>query len=81
MKYIIILFLFLSSCADDKMIEGKKVTAYGLFNEQTKHDTGYLYEVSAGSVITGVILCETIVFPVYIVGWDLYEPVKKKEWK
>jgi hypothetical protein len=70
--------LMLSACGNDKTINGKNYDTYGVFNEESQKDPAILYEVSAGSVIWAIILCETIVFPVYIVGWDLWQPVRAK---
>lgn len=70
--------LLLSACGNDKTINGKNYQTYGVFNEDANKDDGIKYEVSAGSVIWAIILCETVVFPVYIVGWDLWQPVKAK---
>lgn len=70
--------LLLSACGNDKTINGKNYQTYGVFNEDANKDDGIKYEVSAGSVIWAIILCETVVFPVYIIGWDLWQPVKTK---
>lgn len=71
--------LLLTSCGNDMIIDGKHYDTYGVFNMESKRDDGILYEVSAGSVIWAIILCETIVVPVYIIGWDLWQPVKKRD--
>jgi len=70
--------LLLTACGNDKTINGKKYQTYGVFNEDTRKDPNIKYEVSAGSVIWAIILCETVVFPVYIIGWDLWQPVSAK---
>lgn len=36
------------------------------------------YEVSVGNVIWSIILIESIVFPVYFVGWSIMNPVRPK---
>lgn len=86
MKYFLFIFvtlLLLSSCAEDKMmrIDGKDVLveAYGIANVDTRKNDRVEYEISAGSVVCAVIFCETIIAPIYIIGWDLYEPYKVKE--
>ncbi len=68
--------LLLSACGNDKTIDGKHYETFGIANETANRDPAILYEVSAGSVIWAIILSETIVFPVYIIGWDLWQPVK-----
>ncbi len=75
--------LFITSCADSKKltIDGKELVAepYGWGNEEAQKVEGVVYEVSAGNVIWSIILCETIIAPVYLTGWELYEPVKVKQ--
>ncbi len=68
--------LALSACGNDKTIDGKHYDTYGLANSDSHKDPKILYEISAGSVIWAIILSETIIVPVYIIGWDLYQPVK-----
>lgn len=67
----------LSGCADSKVIGGHEVQPYGVFNQQTAKTPGVDYEVSPGSVILAIVFVETVVVPVYIVGWDLYQPVRQ----
>lgn len=70
--------LALSGCAGPLHAGQKTYQPYGLFNEDTRKVPGVKYELSAGSVIVAIILAETIVVPVYVVGWDLYEPVAEQ---
>jgi hypothetical protein len=65
----------LSACAKPIVKDGKTIPPYGLVNEATKKVPGQKYEISAGSVIVAIVLSESIVFPVYIAGWDLYQPI------
>lgn len=71
--------MLLSACGNDKTIDGKNYDTFGFANESSTRDPNILYELSPGSVIWAIILCETIVVPVYIIGWDLWQPVKKKD--
>jgi len=48
---------------------------YGLFNENTAKSDKVCYEVSVGNVVWSVIGIETIVMPVYFIGWSLFNPV------
>lgn len=75
---IIVVIGILTSCAEKKIIDGTTYEPYGFANESTHKNDSIQYEISAGSVIFAVIFSETIIAPVYIVGWDLYEPIKKK---
>lgn len=68
--------MLLSACGNDKTIDGKHYDTFGVFNETSTRDPKILYEVSPGSVIWAIILSETLVVPVYIIGWDLWQPVK-----
>ena len=67
----------LLSCASKKKIDGTTYDTYGLANELSNKNDSIQYEVSPGSVICAIIFCETIIAPVYILGWDLYQPVRK----
>lgn len=40
---------------------------------QTKKIEGVTYE--AGNIVWDVIAVETIVIPIWLTGWELYEPV------
>lgn len=51
---------------------------YGLFNSDTSKSSKMCYEVSVGNVVWSIILIETVVFPVYFIGWSLFNPVRAK---
>ena len=77
-----LLALILMSCADDKTIDdktidGKPYEAYGFMNQEDKSDS-IQYKASLGSLVVGVVFFETIVVPIYVFGYDFYEPVAKK---
>jgi hypothetical protein len=59
-------------------INGVMYDSYGILNEDTHKNPNINYEMSAWSVIWGVIFCETLVVPVYVIGWDLMVPVSSK---
>jgi hypothetical protein len=65
-------------CGNSKVIDNKTYGTYGLLNEETKKNPNIKYRMIVGNVIWSIILCETIVFPIYFVGFSLYEPVEKK---
>jgi len=85
-KVLIMLALALThgSCADSKdfEIDGKTVTVepYGWFDTTQANDS-INYKVNTGNIIWSVIFSETIVVPVVLTGYELYEPVSKKESK
>ena len=75
-----ILVMSFGSCTDDVefVIDGKTVVAesYGLANKDSKMIEGVVYEVSLGNVVWSILLSETIIAPVYFVGWDIMQPVR-----
>lgn len=79
---IIIATLF-TSCADSKEFvdnKGQSFTAepYGWANsEEMKIDT-VLYKPCVGNIVWDVILVETIFVPIWLTGWEFYEPVALK---
>ena len=75
----ILLVGLLTSCADEKTINNITYKPYGYFNEEIEKNDSIAYQVSPEAVISSILFCETIVVPVYIIGWELYEPVKLKE--
>lgn len=75
---VVLNVLILSSCGNTKMIQGKQYDTYGLFNKKTHKNPNIEYEVIIGNVIWSILLCETIVFPVYFVGFSLYQPIGEK---
>lgn len=80
MVFVLIIWLsivLLSSCAEEKKINNVVYKPYGLLNPEVKSDS-VEYSISAGSVICAIVFSETLIAPVYIVGWDLYEPTKLK---
>ena len=76
---LVVSLLVISSCASRKNIEGKTYDTYGLFNEKARRNPNIEYEVSVWSVIWSIVMVETIVVPVYCIGFDLYQPVCSKE--
>ena len=82
---VAVLMMTMSGCADNKSVQtlehNKKVkrtyVPYGLF-DGNKENPNVEYEVSIGNVVWGILLFETIVAPIIIFGWYLYEPVGPK---
>lgn len=87
MKKFIVLFMMvlaMMSCADSKTFEradGTKFVAepYGWANYQSNKIDGVVYEVCADNIFWGVITVESIFIPVWLTGWELYEPVSYVE--
>lgn len=84
----IIIFLFIGclllSCADSKefkISEKEYIYAepYGFANKDARKDENVIYEICFGNVVWSIIGIETIIIPVWLIGWEIYEPVKLKK--
>ena len=83
MKKLIILImsaLMICSCAESKKFrkqDGSVFIAepYGWANYQTRKIDGVKYEMNITNVVLSTIFVETIIAPVLITGYDLFEPV------
>lgn len=71
----IIAALALTACAKPIQKNGKIYEPYGLVNEESRKSPDVKYEISFGSVVVAIVFCESIIAPIYIVGWDLYQPL------
>lgn len=75
--------LLLTGCGSPKIlnVEGGKTReypTYGLFNQNTSKSENVCYELSVGNVVWSIILVETIIFPVYFIGFSIFNPVRAK---
>jgi len=68
----------LSGCASQNTIEGKTYSTYGLLNSDTYRNPNIEYRISPWSITWSIVFIQTIIVPVYLIGFDLYEPVRKK---
>jgi len=81
----IILIISITGCANRKTIKssenGVSVTRtyipYGLFDPEDQNPN-IQYRVSIGNVVWSILLFETVIAPVVLFGWYLYEPVGPK---
>lgn len=78
MCLVLMMLVSFSGCGDVKTIDGLTYDTYGLINESSKKNPDIEYELIIGNVIWSVILVETAVFPIYFIGFSMYEPVGKK---
>ncbi len=76
MMIILMLVFAFAGCADTKYIDGVKYNYYGLFNKDSQKNPDIEYRVVLGNVVWGIILVETVIAPVIIAGWFLWEPVR-----
>jgi len=72
---IICMAILFIGCADDKIICGEKVETYGLLSFNDEKDW-VDYEISISNVFWGMVLVETIIVPIWLFGFELYEPQK-----
>ena len=75
---ILVLALMLCACGHPKTIDGITYDTYGLLNQDTKKNENIEYELIAWNVIWSIVFCETVLVPVYFVGFDIYEPIGPK---
>lgn len=72
----------LTSCAHNKdlIINNKVVTVepYGWADYGSAKNDSVIYNVSVGNVVWSIIGSETIIIPVWLTGYDLFEPVKTR---
>ena len=71
---LVVAVMALSGCGHPKTINGTTYPTRGLFQEKNPN---IHYEVSVGNVVWSIILVETIIAPVYFVGWSIYNPICK----
>lgn len=87
MKKFLVCFtaiLFLFACAEPKTLptadggDTKLYTSYGLFN--THHKASHVcYRIVAGNVVWSMLLASSFIFPLYFVGWSIFEPTDLKK--
>jgi len=84
MKRALVLFLVLTismmfyGCGNTKVIDGIEYDTYGLFNKDDNKNPDIHYRVIIGNIVWSAILVETVIAPVYFLGFSLYEPCSKK---
>lgn len=64
----------LLGCADSKKIDGVTYEPYGLFNDEKMNST-IKYDIVWGNVFWSIVFVETVLMPVYFVGFSIKEPV------
>lgn len=76
---MVIVFLVTSmsiiGCGDTKSINGKTYDTYGLFNKDDKRNSDIEYEIIYGNIVWSVLLCSTVIAPIYFLGFSMYEPI------
>lgn len=82
---ILVATLLLVGCGEDRTVciqQGDKrechtYVQYGLLNQDDR-DPNVQYKVIRGNVFWGIVLFASVVAPVIIFGWYVYEPVGPK---
>lgn len=83
MKKLIILImsaLVICSCAEPKKFRKQdgsvfRAEPFGWANFQANKIEGVKYEINFPNLVLSIIFAETIIAPVLITGYDLFEPV------
>jgi hypothetical protein len=68
--------LLLSSCGEPIRQNGALYECYGAFDKDEIKSQHVDYELELGNVVWAVILSETVIVPIWLVGWNIYCPVK-----
>lgn len=80
---ILLAAVILTGCGTPQTftIDGKtkEYPTFGFVNESNNKSDKVCYEVSLGNIVWSILLIETIVMPVYFIGWSIYEPVAIKD--
>lgn len=71
--------LVFTGCGDVKTLGGVTYDTYGFLNQSEKKNPDVRYELITGNIVWSVLLCETIIAPIYFLGFSLYEPVAEKD--
>jgi hypothetical protein len=80
---VCVIGVLFASCAQPKTLKTKSgeyidVQPFGWANEDSQKNDSVIYQINGGNVALSIIFSEIIVVPVYITGWELYEPVRFK---
>ena len=70
--------VLLTGCGTPLNAGGKTYPTYGFFNADSSKSDKMCYEVSIGNVVWSAILIETVVVPIYFVGFSLFNPTHLK---
>jgi len=79
----LIAIMLTAGCADNRNMPISKndphlkveVLTYGLFDKATVAHPCVTYELAWGNLVWSTVFLYTVIVPVYMVGFSLYEPV------
>lgn len=75
----VIASLMLAACGQPLTVGDKTYPTYGLLNKETRKSKNVCYEVSVGNIFWSFILIETVIAPIYFIGFDINDPVRLKK--
>lgn len=81
MKKIVIALmatLALSACGRPIDYNGRHYPTHGLLNTDDNKADNMCYELSVGNLFWSVVLFETVVAPIYFIGFSLFNPTGPK---
>jgi hypothetical protein len=67
-----------AGCGHELETAKKTYPTYGFFNQDKYKSDDVCYEVSVGNVLLSVLLIESVIGPVYFVGFSLFNPIRLK---
>jgi len=73
-----VIMLSTVSCGRNLQIKEKTYGTYGLVNKTEMCNPDIEYRLIAGNLVLSVILCETVVIPIYFICFSLWEPAGAK---
>ena len=78
MKYIFLIMLFsFYSCGNKPMVHNNKIyNCYGIFDIEQEKKQNVLYELDTNNIIGTFFLMETLIVPIWNLGWNTYCPKK-----
>lgn len=71
--------LSLAACSNPRVLDGKVYDSYGFLNEQSLRSRNVCYSISPAAIILTIVFAETILVPIYFVGFDLFDPIRLKK--
>jgi hypothetical protein len=77
-KYLLILAVLLAACGEPMKSGGKTYECYGIaddFARNPRQDPEVRYEMESWNWLWVALTLETVIVPIYIVGWQVYCPV------
>jgi hypothetical protein len=63
-------------CGNSMTIDGERHDTVGLFTLDER-DPDVCYKVIVGNVVWSIILVESVVFPIYFIGFSIMEPTDR----